>query len=616
MGAYFSAAVFAIAGSFAGMVIAKATVVCVIATLLAHVLRGSRASIRHLTFTAVFAVLLILPVAGALLPLVTVNLPVAPVAVAQVISDPASPATPADTSSPVMPEQPRRAATAASASRNPLIGLWIIGLVITLLPVIVGLWQARRVRNTGVPWRDGETLAQRLAASAGIRTRVGVLRHDAISGPVTFGVVAPTILLPADAHEWNEEALTRALVHELEHVRRRDFVVHCLSRTVCAVYWFHPLVWTTWRRLRLEAERACDDAVIVDHDPREYAALLVNVARRQVPRTVGGPVLAMAARGDLSARVASVLNPQGARGRAGRRAVHLAGALAALVVAALAPLALVAAQAGDPYASTTLPRFDVASIKPTKNCDPLSGTVTPGRLHGCGQLPYMIQTAYELYAKGRGFNPTVILPVWTANIDGAPSWLNSEMYDVDAKAEGSTPYMVMAGPMMQALLEDRFKLKIHRETREVPVYELTLAKGGPKLPRVNGDSCAPLDLTKPPAQPAATGQVPPKVCGGFTIGKGTLDFTEMTISDFSQYLGRNIVVRPIIDKTGLTGRFNFHLEFAFDESTPMLRRYRSDEVTGPSIFAAIEQQLGLKLEKATGPHEFLVIDSIERPSEN
>jgi uncharacterized protein (TIGR03435 family) len=262
-------------------------------------------------------------------------------------------------------------------------------------------------------------------------------------------------------------------------------------------------------------------------------------------------------------------------------------------------------------------RFEVASIKRTTTCSDLSNTVTPGRLRACGAFSYLIQGSYDLYSKEHGFSPNVMAgAAWTANLQGAPAWLNSDTYEVEAKADGNPSYIVMKGPMFQALLEDRLKLKVHWETRQVPVYELTVAKGGPKLQPVKDENCARLDPTKPPVEPPAAGDAPRKGCEDLRFGKGTLDVAGLSVSRFSEFLGRNIVVRPIIDKTGLEGHFKFHLQFAFDEATPMLRRFADGDVTGPSIFTAMQEQLGLKLEPVTGPHDFLVIDSVERPSEN
>ena len=101
---------------------------------------------------------------------------------------------------------------------------------------------------------------------------------------MTCGVLKPAIILPASAEQWDEATLRCALTHELEHVARWDFLTHCLSRMVCAAYWFHPLVWAAWRRLRLEAERACDDAVLREDDAEDYASLLVSIAQRGAGR--------------------------------------------------------------------------------------------------------------------------------------------------------------------------------------------------------------------------------------------------------------------------------------------------------------------------------------------
>ena len=109
------------------------------------------------------------------------------------------------------------------------------------------------------------------------------MEHESISGPFTYGVFRPIVFLPYDAENWSEDALRRALRHELEHLSRADWLMHCLARMACAVYWFHPLVWIAWRRLSLEAERACDDAVLLRENAVEYASFLINVAERELP---------------------------------------------------------------------------------------------------------------------------------------------------------------------------------------------------------------------------------------------------------------------------------------------------------------------------------------------
>jgi len=159
---------------------------------------------------------------------------------------------------------------------------------------------------------------------------------------MTCGVLHPAIVLPQDAQHWEEAELARAIVHELEHVRRLDWVSLCLARAVCAVYWFHPLVWIAWRKLALEAERSCDDAVLGRSEATAYADQLVGLAR-QLSATSKSPILAMANRADLAKRVGAVLDGRQQRGRAGRRSVALACVVAALLVLGLSPLKVVAA---------------------------------------------------------------------------------------------------------------------------------------------------------------------------------------------------------------------------------------------------------------------------------
>jgi uncharacterized protein (TIGR03435 family) len=172
--------------------------------------------------------------------------------------------------------------------------------------------------------------------------------------------------------------------------------------------------------------------------------------------------------------------------------------------------------------------------------------------------------------------------------------------------------------MLQALLEDRFKLKIHRETREVPVYAVTIAKGGPKLHAFQEGSCVAQTVPPTPPEP---GQ---RLCGGPKIGgkettppTAILEYNGVSLDELKaldEFLGR-----PVINRTGIVGLFDLRLEFVIDESTPGVRLSfgrASDDAPGPSIFTAMQDQLGLKLEPTKGPGEFLVIDSVERPSEN
>jgi uncharacterized protein (TIGR03435 family) len=249
--------------------------------------------------------------------------------------------------------------------------------------------------------------------------------------------------------------------------------------------------------------------------------------------------------------------------------------------------------------------------------------VSPGRfVIECGTVERLISNAYVLNGEPLTNQQARIGDIdWLKNV---PGWLRSEKFTIEAKADGTPDRKVMLGPMLRALLEDRFKLKIHRETNELPVYVMTVAKGGLKIAP---ETCAERDPDGTPVgreYVAALEAGAKPVCGvmnmmgtpgrkRWTIGGTTLEHFAGTLSASMDHF--------VIDKTGVQGSFNIHLEFAADEHVPGAdKRYGPPtsfpEPDGPTIFAALEQQLGLKLDAAKGPHGFLVIDHIERPTLN
>ncbi|WP_213806022.1 TIGR03435 family protein [Granulicella sp. dw_53] len=207
-------------------------------------------------------------------------------------------------------------------------------------------------------------------------------------------------------------------------------------------------------------------------------------------------------------------------------------------------------------------------------------------------------------------------------IVGGPGWLNSETYDITAVVDD------MAGdnfPLtLQTLLEDRFKLKIHRETKDAPVYDLTLAKGGLKMQPTKPGSCVPFDLSK--NRPT---QNPDQLrCNTWTgTRSGFRNAIGVTMTDaagvgFQSLTGQLSLIldRPVIDQTGLQGLFDVHLEWTPDEiaaTAPVDAGQPAPSAeTAPSIFVAVREQLGLELKPGRGPVTVLVIDSVDRPSEN
>lgn len=242
---------------------------------------------------------------------------------------------------------------------------------------------------------------------------------------------------------------------------------------------------------------------------------------------------------------------------------------------------------------------------------PPLGDSSPGRLRtGCYPL---------LDDHGMGLIRAAYADTFTP-INGGPSWIHSAFYDINAVAEANPSVKTMMGAMMQALLEDRFHLKFHRQAGEGPVYFLTVAHGGPKLHPFVEASCTPYSSSPPPLQP---GQ---EYCNSMIGGGSPASIQDqgVTIDEFSKQL-LGVLDRPVINKTGITGRSDIHVEFSREgtkaAAIPLMQPSdglspASDPTGPPSIFTALQEELGLRLEPAKGPVEMLVIDHIEKPSEN
>jgi uncharacterized protein (TIGR03435 family) len=361
------------------------------------------------------------------------------------------------------------------------------------------------------------------------------------------------------------------------------------------------LVWVTRRRLVLEAERAADDAVLHYAEAAAYADQLVSLARRLSTRHQ--PLLAMANRRDLATRVRALLDGRQARGRAGKWIVGAVSVVAAGLVIAISPMRVVSGAAMD-QAAGDRPRFDVVSVKP---CDPNAvppsatgrganmGSTSPGRfVIECQSAMSLIHTAFVGYAGGRanlpGARPTM-------DLGQGPGWTLSERWAIEATAAPATSPLVMRGPMLQGVLEDRFKVKVHIETREEPIFELVVAEGGLKLTPFDPESCVPPDFNLIPQPPLKPGQ---RRCGtGYARNADGTSSAPVEGLTLDEWVGSLLIQgRPVVNKTGLSDRFTFRLVHS----------------GGAEFAPAIKDQLGLDLRPSKGPREHLILDHIERPT--
>ena len=328
----------------------KSTIAMFGALLMVLVARRSRASFRHLILAALFVFLLLLPAVQWIAPAVMIPVPADTIMVAQTPEIPAEPIAAIDT--PVA----RASMTVVNWPRIALRAYYAIAALL-LAWLAIGVFRLRRLANGGEVWLEGTARMNEIAQQANIRRSALVVLSDEVAVPLTFGFRRSTIVVPYAAREWSADELTRALRHELEHVRREDWMMQLIARAACALYWPHPMVWTAWRRFCLEAERACDDAVIGWSEPAAYAGQLVSLAR-SLRRFSTVPALGMASRSKLAQRVDAILDPKQRRGPHGEFASAVVIVLLLALLAGVAPVKLIAAVA-DVTGSSFNPDPDV-----------------------------------------------------------------------------------------------------------------------------------------------------------------------------------------------------------------------------------------------------------------
>jgi bla regulator protein BlaR1 len=326
----------------------KSTVAMFGALLLVTAARRSRASLRHLILAALFAFLLLLPAVQWMAPVLRI-----PVPATALVGSAQQNETSTEKSAPVKVET--NGLVVRRPTDWPAIALRVYLPVAALLLVwlAAGVLRLRRLANDAEMWLEGTARMNEVAHGANVRRSALVVLSREVAVPLTFGFRRSTIVLPYAARHWNAGELTRALRHELEHVRREDWLLQLAARAGCALYWPHPLVWTAWRRFCLEAERACDDAVIRSGEPAEYAGQLVSLAAN-LRRLTALPALGMASRSKLAQRVEAILDPRQRRGPHGELSAAIVLVLLVAFLAGVAPAQLIAA-ATDAVESQAVP---------------------------------------------------------------------------------------------------------------------------------------------------------------------------------------------------------------------------------------------------------------------
>jgi len=485
-----------------------------------------------------------------------------------------------------------------------VVAVWFAGAIAFWLRLLGGWILAERLRRRFVrsapsEWQQAvDALRRRIDLSRPVRLLISSLAQ----APTVVGWLRPVLLVPVGALAGLPPGQLEALfAHELAHVRRHDYLVNIVQSIVEALLFYHPAVWWISCHIRTERELCCDDlAVSVTGDAVAYARALAEIAAAAPPRF--SPAMA-ASGGALAHRIARLLGHT----RPAPRTASAPGVIAGGLLLAFTALAVFAQQ------SDRL-RFEAASIKPSIHSGLSSIRPSPGRLTADTSLGRLIQNAYA---------------VQPFQIVGGPAWVWDSRFEIEGKAAGNATRSQLF-LMLQSLLEDRFQLRIHYETRDLPVYDLVPARSGLKLPRPQEGACevpppdAPTAWAGGRMQAPGTGPAPVSRCGSVNVGLEesgpVLLGGKVSMRDLARTLSL-VVDRMVVDKTGFPDLFDLRLTFQGDESTPAVpppppEAPEAGDRRHPPMMRALQEQLGLRLDSTKGPVDVIVIDHVEKPSSN
>ena len=506
----------------------------------------------------------------------------------------------------------------------------VLAMATRALPVLLLLvWFCGFVAVLFYWWSRARRMAAATGARSAYRVRPGIRRlappakiradsslrslllSKSTLEPGILGIFRPILLLPSGISErLNDPELEAILAHELCHVRRRDNLAAAVHMLVEALFWFHPLVWWLGARLVDERERACDEEVLrLGSDPQTYAESILKICEFYLE----SPLLCAAGvtGSNLKKRIEVIMLHHTPRNLDFARKLLL---ISAAILALAIPIAFgllhpTLTHAHSPNSGATTSSFESVYLQPNTTGEPMAGFIVHGRPMQAVQFKVdrFMATNFSL-----GRLITLVYRVQDDQIVGGPDWLNTDKYDVEAKLNSAEvdrrqglsndQQVEEMRAMVQMLLENRFKLAVHHETRRVPVYALVLVQSSHQQLA----SAKPGDTYVDGPKDRATGR---------PLGPGSLLFPEINsnklvaqaipIGLLVHWLASEQLDRVVVDKTGLTGIYDITLQ---------LPAKSTNTWSEPVLTEALEPQLGLKLEPQESPVEVLVVDSAERPA--
>jgi uncharacterized protein (TIGR03435 family) len=520
--------------------------------------------------------------------------------------------------------EPPPADDVASSLSSPgwfpaIVALWMTGVAILLARLVGGWWRVSRLHRAvraSAPsrWRS---VTERIAGSLGITRAIAVVDSSLVDTPTLIGWITPVIVLPIAALAGLSTTQVEAiLAHELAHIRRHDFIVNLLQTFTETMLFYHPAVWWVSGRIRVEREHCCDlVAMSVCGDPVSYAEALVELARRQIGDT---PLVMAATASPLLARVRRLLGVP-LDETPTRFTTTSVAAVAAVIVLVIGAARFGAAQ----------PEVDRAPANEVRV--PSSGD--PAAWH-------MLFDQNDSQMRFVGFKGRDLIrfayQVPSTRVIGGPRWIDEEILRIIVTLDAA-PRADEMPALVQKVLEERLHLKTHLESRDFPV--LALVRAGVAGPNMRPSTTDCFDMQEwidagqpPPVLPPRLherGKPRQPVCGEESWeGRITAtSYVAITMPQFAEELrgvarawptSSDAVVTDVIDRTGLTGRYDLKLEgfrLPLGVTSRILELAKALEPLGLMTWPRIlEEQLGLTLEEAQAPYDVIVIDHIERPA--
>jgi bla regulator protein blaR1 len=537
----------------------RASAIAVVVAVMLRLAGIRTAALKHAAWVAVMVAMLILPAVVQWGPKVSLRILPRQDLLALNISQ-GSEVGPSRSIQEGGPVEKRVAPTQAVINRawdRWVAGVYLLGLISLLARLAIGTWQVKR-----------------LVRSA--RLVNGKLTHPGCSAPVAVGWLRPRVVYPPEWPSWMPAHLTAVELHEAEHVRRRDPLIQWVALLNRAIFWFNPLAWWLERRISELAEEATDDAVIRRGTVAgEYAELLLAIARRV--HCSGGRVpalgLTIPGRG-LQHRILRILAQTAQPPPVSP--LRIAGVTIACLTITTTIAGMQLAREASPAA------FETVSIRPHTGSD-FGVTFGPGRVEFIGTpILKLISEAYQIPDTRIAFSDS-----------GSREFiLMRNMYTVIGQAAyPETKERLLL--MLQQLLEERFQLRSHRESRMEQGYDLVTAPGGGKF----RESITPDGSSIKPTREG-------------------IEFHGARMPEFSTFLTR-LLGRPVTDRTTLTGSYDFTIYFAgIDPNRAGLWRMALRDWAATSLVSDLPGQLGLELKSAESALGYLVVDHIEQPSAN